>query len=253
MDLKKLYQSPTNQGLKSISKDVFGIILEKLSYKDGLVVANVLGGKYKKWFFELHPAIKSFVQGRKYQFLIDKMSVHPDKLKKYFRRFYCIRDIVGNMSSGEINNTVEKMISEPVPVYSEYSQKIKNGKPRSLIKRYRRIKSSAATDFNSTILKFDLTTYNKREFYACRCFQFILDSSKKTPESITKPVEQGEMLNLYIRGRPKKGYHNIKFCCGEYYYPNNRCECGNRRVWASNESTEPLYLDGLVYNFFEPY
>ncbi len=236
--------------MDKIPKEIFCNIVEYLNLENSINLAVALGNLYIKYFAEYYPNTKIFIYGRKYQFLIDRYPVNPKLMRginwyDHTNRFHAVRRIVGTMSQIKINENVNKMLTEPIPVFSG-----KTG-----IKRYYRLKPSLATNFDILGCRFYSHLHPKKYiYYIGRCFQFLLDTNAKiTLDKIYNPIDEALALNAKIRCKPKEQMYDIKCCqnCSTYYYDDRRCSCGNRRILVN--FYEYLPLDDWYEPTFEAY
>lgn len=166
--------------------------------------------------------ISPFVYGRHYQIVIDLSTWNLES----DRRFK-ILDIVKSKSPLEIVCEARRICLKIM---------------ENIIKKDKR--DNGLYDLMFDPYKSHTNFYNDSLFYSGRCFQFLLDTDRKkfnqselAELTIPKIIQKAHKVKNELLARQSSPYEINCGCtccktCG-WSYGNNRCDCGNRKVYYS--------------------
>lgn len=186
-----------------------------------------------------------FQYGRCYQLVIDKsrnITFRNTSVSKGGVLIASDQNITGNYKINPRRKNVDKYIKERTRAeiikeallisITKANQKNISRKPRKIFNEWH---------------KLDIQYSFENNFYLGRCVQFILDSNNKIYlDNIQK--ESGEIIADAHQMKAKmlrNTINNSYVCdcdiCGIWYFDENRCQCGNRRVLLiGNDIVESL-------------
>jgi hypothetical protein len=186
-----------------------------------------------------------FQVGQLHQFLIDK---YPIPFEWEGNRYEMAVDLFsgkgGNtgLTNNEIVNMYEKYITEKLPVYSTSWN---NPIPRIKCFRFRK----------ERVFFQDSEVYSQDSYYQGRCYQYLVDYGYKNVDSVKDIVLVAEAIhfNKVIAPWCREGReYDIDFCCGTWYYGDNRCSCDNYKVRLYVGELDFFEIPRMELDSYEP-